>query len=255
MWNNAGNRHTLAAAAILLGMSSPLLADSDSETAIFKGEVTDRSSGDLLYTEHHEQTGACVKGGWQISDHQVRYKDPEGKLFARKELSYQHAQQRPSYTIEDLRFDEKMQVTNQDDRRLEIRWETMDGKVETFSPKVPSSGVIDAGFTALAGENWETLVEKEKSLSIEFLASTRGKFYDFEVEKTRKPSAMTGDYAFRIHSTGWVTRWFVDEIIVGYNEERQLTDYIGQTNIRRHDNPDEQYNGHIRYTYQQWPDC
>ncbi|MDX1588822.1 MAG: hypothetical protein R3296_07775 [Oleiphilaceae bacterium] len=254
MWNNAGKTTVFATATLLL--VAPLtLADDDKQRAVFKGEVTDRSTGNLAYTEYHEQQGVCEDGDWRIREHTVRYEDADGEVIATKELTYRHSQLRPSYTIEELRFDEIMQVTNRDDKRAEIRWQTMEGEEKTFTARIPSNGVIDAGFTALAGRNWETLVEKKEPVSLGFLASTRGKFYDFKVARTDSPEGMSGDYAFALQSTGWVTRWFVDDIIVGYNEQRQLTDYIGRTNIRREGNPEENVDGHIRYQYQQWPDC
>lgn len=258
MRSNVGNvPSALTFMPLLMGllMLTPPLVMADSREAIFKGEVFARDSGDLVYTEYHQQQGSCDDGRFRIKEHQVRYKDPQGDLFAEKTLNYQQSSQRPSYTIEDKRYNESMQVKNNDDRRLDIRWKTPEGDEKTFDPRVKSNGVIDAGFEALAQDNWDALVNKGEKIRIDFLASTRGKFYDFEVSKTDVPGKLTGDHAFCISSRGWLTRWFVDEIIVGYDEQRRLTDYIGLTNIRKHADKDENYDAHIKYQYDTWPDC
>ncbi|TVP58671.1 MAG: hypothetical protein EA349_04250 [Halomonadaceae bacterium] len=258
MGNNAGNpRFSQSVTPLLLSalLAIPAAAVAEEREALFKGEVFARDSGELVYTEYHEQQGSCEGNRFRILDHQVRYEDPDGEVFAVKTLNYQESAQRPSYTIEDMRYNEKMEVINGNDRRLDIRWKTPDGDEKTFNPRVKSNGVVDAGFEALAQEYWDELVNNGERIRIDFLASTRGKFYDFEVRKTDAPSGLTGDYAFSISSRGWVTRWFVDEIIVGYDQQRRLTDYMGLTNIRQHAHKDENYDAHIQYQYATWPDC
>jgi len=249
---HAGNKAVVIAALTLLLAAPVATADTD-EKAVFKGEARSKSNGDLYYTEHHEQQGHCEGGKWRIREHKVEYKDTDGELIARKTLDYSESPQRPTYVIEDLRFDEKMAVTNKDDRKLEIRWRTPDGDNKAFDPSIPSNGVVDAGFEAVAQENWEALVEDGEAKRIEFLASTRGDFYRFDVSRVDRADELEGDHAFRIRSRGWVTRWFVDEIILGYSDDRRLTDYVGVTNIRK--DKDDNYDAHIRYHYDQWPDC
>ena len=248
---NAG-KHLLGAACIAFASHGVADTGGDSYTIEFQGEAREQGGDTLFYTEHHKQTGYCDGDRWMLEAHEVEYRDPDGELIATKSLDYTESQQRPSYRSDNRQFDEVMEVTNRNDEVVEIRWTTHDGEEKSWDVDMKSNAVIDSGFEGATQDNWDALLDGQR-LDIEFLASTRGRFYSFRVRETDPDFDAVGDHVFRISASGWVTRWFADEIFLGYSEDRRLTDYYGQTNIPRE--PGENYQAHIRYEYNDSLSC
>lgn len=246
MLNSAGK-----SALLLLAIGAPLSAQA--ETAVrFVGEARSINGGELYYTETHEQIGQCREGLWRPDSHEVTYRDPNGDTIATKTMDYSVSRQRPGFELDEPRFDERMQVRNEDDRRVRIDWRTPEGEDESFEANMPSDGVIDAGFSELVRQNWDRLTEDGERVRISFLAPTRGEFYNFEVRPSAR-EALDGEHVFQIRPRGWVSRWFVDDIYLGYDDEGRLTDYFGLTNLR--ETSEENYTAHIRYDFEQGADC
>lgn len=247
MSNNAGNR--LVTALLLAGIAVPAMAEQEIR---FKGEAESLDSGDTVYTEHHRQTGECRDNMWLPSDHEVTYRGPDDEIIAEKTIDYGNTPARPGFTLEDKRYGERFEVRNPEDKQVRIRYRDSDGEESSYRTRAPDNGVIDAGFEVMVRQNWDTLVNDGETVDIEFLAPTRGKFYEFEAEPVEK-DGMKGEHVFRISVAGWVSGWFVDPIHLAYNDQRQLTDFEGLTNILR--NPDDNHRAHIRYEYENAPDC
>ncbi len=247
MLNSAGN-HPLAA----LVLAGAVTAAAAEQQVRFQGTAESLDSGVTVYTEHHRQSGECRDGFWTPRTHEVTYRNPEGEIIAEKTIDYGETPARPSFTLEDKRFGERMEVRNPDDNHVRILYRTSSGDTSRYRPRVPDNGVIDAGFEVMVRQNWETLVEDGNSVEIEFLAPTRGKFYAFEAEPAEM-AKLDGEHVFRISVAGWVSSWFVDPIYLAYDEQRQLTDFHGLTNILR--NPDDNHRAHIRYDYEHTAAC
>ena len=245
--NSAGNRRLLLIPAFLA-----FSAATASETVEFTGEARSLEGNRLLYTEHHSQSGSCGDAGWIPATNQVTYRNSDGDIIAEKTVDYSEAAERPGFVLEDQRYGERMEVRNERDRKATVNWRTTDGERERYEAPIPDNGVIDAGFEIMVRKYWDTLVGKGEGVEIQFFAPTRGKFYDFDAEPAEH-EAIDADHVFRITATGWVSAWFVDDIYLGYSDDRRLTDFYGLTNILR--NPDENYTAHIHYRYAQPPTC
>ena len=245
--NSAGKPQSLLLLPLLV-----LGTGAAAETVRFTGEARSQGGDRLFYTEHHEQRGSCQGPNWIPETNQVTYRNPQGEVIAEKTVDYAEAPERPGFVLEDQRYGERMEVRNQNDRRAIVDWQSAGGDEQRYRASIPDNGVIDAGFEIMVRNYWETLVEDGDAVAIQFFAPTRGKFYDFDAEPADH-EAIDAPHVFRITATGWVSTWFVDDIYLGYNEDRQLTDFYGLTNILK--NPDENYTAHIHYRYEQPPEC
>ena len=244
--NSAGR-----SALLVFAISVPLSALGET-TVRFVGEARSVDDGELYYTETHVQNGECRDGLWRPDTHEVTYRDTKGDTIASKTMDYSVSRQRPGFELDEPRFDERMRVHNDDDRRVSIDWRTPEGEDRSFDASMPDDGVIDAGFSELVRQNWSRLTEDAERIRISFLAPTRGEFYNFEVRPAAKEE-LEGEHVFRIRPRGWVSRWFVDDIFLGYDDEGRLTDYYGLTNLR--ETTEENYTAHIRYDFEQSADC
>ncbi|WP_133735776.1 hypothetical protein [Halospina denitrificans] len=222
------------------------------ETVRFTGEARSQGGDTLFYTEHHEQRGSCEGPDWIPETNQVTYRNPDGEVIAEKTVDYSEAAERPGFVLEDRRFEQRMEVRNRGDRKAIVDWRISDDDRKRFEASIPGNGVIDAGFEVMVRKHWDTLVNEEEGVEIRFFAPTRGKFYQFEAEPADH-EALDAEHVFRITATGWVSTWFVDDIYLGYNSNRQLTDFYGLTNIPK--TPDEYYTAHIHYGYEAPAEC
>ncbi|MEQ6885034.1 hypothetical protein [Salicola sp. Rm-C-2C1-2] len=245
--SNAGN-----CIAIGLLLAGGAVIASAEQTIRFEGTAESLETGATVYTEHHVQTGECRDGFWEPSNHEVTYRSPEGDIIADKTIDYGDAPARPSFTLEDKRFGERMQVSNPEDEHVRIQYRSSSGEETSYRVQAPDNGVIDAGFEVMVRQNWQTLVADGKTVQIGFLAPTRGKFYAFKAEPAEK-EALEGKHVFRISVAGWVSSWFVDPIHLAFNEQRQLTDFHGLTNILR--TPEDNFRAHIHYDHDSAPGC
>jgi hypothetical protein len=228
---------------------APLIASGD-EKSSFTGNALS-PSGSPLYSEHHVVTGSCREGHWVPEKHTVEYRKPDSQsAFATKTLDYQAGLLLPEMTFRQPDFDEVMEVAIDNDQ-LSIDWTTPSGDRETFELTMPDRLVIDAGFDHFIRTNWEALTGGD-SASFRFLGPTRGDHYGFVAEPA-DAEAFEADHEFRIRPDGLVTRFLVDPIYLGYNDEGFLTDFSGLTNIRK--NRDRNFTAHIRYQQDGPPPC
>jgi len=230
-------------------LTLPLMA-LGAEKASFTGSAIS-PEGQPLYTEYHEVTGSCQEGHWVPERHTVDYRKPDSKSpFATKALDYQPGLLLPEMIFRQPDFDEVMEVSLDGDR-IAIDWTTPSGDSEQFELTMPGRLVIDAGFDHLIRANWEALTGGD-SASFRFLGPTRGDHYGFVAEPAAAED-FEADHEFRIRPDGLVTRFLVDPIYLGYNEEGFLTDFSGLTNIR--ENRDRNFTAHIRYQQDNQPPC
>lgn len=229
-------------------IAAPLWA---AETSRFTGQAVS-PNGETLYSEHHEVTGSCREGYWQPDDHKVVYRKPEqSDSFASKDLTYTRGAMIPDMVFRQPDFGEVMEV-NIAGGEIMIDWTPPSGDQDkSFSLGVPDDLVVDAGFDHFIRANWNALVSGD-SVSFRFLGPTRGEHYGFVAEPA---DADDFDAAreFRIRPSGFVTRFLVDPIYLGYNDDGFLTDFSGLSNIRK--NADGNYLAHIRYRQETTPPC
>lgn len=250
MPNNAGNQRF--GLAFLLFLGSTLTLAAEPQSLPFNGEARAIDTSEVLYTEHHKQTGHCSDGNWLPESDQVTYRNPEGKTIAEKTVDYGSVPERPGFVLEDRRFGQRVEVRNRNDKLAVVHWRAPDGEEQRFETEIPENGVIDAGFEVMVRQHWQRLVAEGKATDIRFFAPTRGAFYGFEAEPTSH-EAIDAGYVFRISKTGWIASWFLDPFYLGFNDQQQLTDFRGMTNILEDFN--DNHIAHIHYFYPKSHPC
>ncbi|MBZ2167995.1 hypothetical protein [Marinobacter sp. F4216] len=209
-------------------------------------------SGGILYTEDHDISGSCRDGSFRPDAHQVSYRWPDQEQpFARKDLVYGESLIRPTVNFRQPQFNESITINYTGEFKLEVNWQAPKGETKTFDISFPENLVVDAGFDNFVRRHWEQVLSGE-SVYFHVLAPTRGEHFAFVLEPAENPD-ITADHVFQIRPTGFVLRFLVKPIQLGYDANGALTDYYGLTNIRK--NKDSNYTAHIRYRMTDWPDC
>lgn len=217
----------------------------------FTGKATAVNDDKVIYEERHLVEGECSDGLFLPGAQTVTYVRAGDEEFAKKKLSYDKSLLRPTVDFRQPDFNEVMDLTNQDDNELMIEWRNPKGNMESFSIDVADSLVADAGFDHLVRQNWLAVTSGE-SVKFDFLAPTRGKAYGFVLEPAGD-DRIDAAYTVRIKPSGLILGFLVDPILLGYNDEGMLTDYVGLTNIRK--DMGSNYTAHIRYSMETSPDC
>ena len=148
-------------------------------------------------------------------------------------------------------FNEVMEIRNRDDATLEIEWQTPEGDTENSTVEVTRKLVADAGFDNLVRNHWPEVTSGDR-IEFNFLAPTRGKAYGFVLEPA-KDDRINATHTVLIEPSSTILSFLVDPILLGYNDNGALTDYLGLTNIRK--DKDSNYTAHIRYAVDTAPDC
>lgn len=241
-------RQTLVMVLIAIALKSHAATAKDD----FVGQARSVQDGKLLYTEHHQTTGTCRNGVWRPLHDHVIYRSPAGKVIAEKTVDYRPSPYRPSYTLTDKVFGERFEVVNHNDRKLTETLHDRSGKNHRYRIGVTKDLVVDAGFDYYVTDHWRALLSGE-TVNFSFFAPTRGDTVSFRVRAAsdRQQAKLKAPYVFVMEPTSLVVRWMVDPILIGYNKNRQITDYMGLTNIA--ETRDRNYTAHIRYTHRQVP--
>ncbi len=258
-------RNASATALPMLLMAAALVLPSPAHANVgdvfrFSGEA--REDGRELYRELHEVTGECLAGQWQPRFHQVTYVRPDSdEPFASKELDYTPGLLTPAVTFHQPDFAEKLLVrpgqrdgntaAGNTPAQVTIDWKPARGEPQQFRVALEDSVVIDAGFDHLIRQNWSAII-RDQPIRFRFLGPTRGEHYGFSLKPAR-PEIPDAAHVVSIEPTGLLTRMLVAPILLGYDGNGFLTDYVGLTNIRK--NSDTNYTAHIRYSHNGLPDC
>ena len=222
----------------------------------FVGTAKPINGGDVIYQETHTVSGSCEEGQFTPTDHSVRYSRQGGStgedVFATKELSYAQSALRPDVDFRQPDFSEVLEITNRDDKTLAISWQAPSGSTEKATLDVRPELVVDAGFDNFVRQSWTNVVINGESVDFDMVAPTRGDYYGFTLDPTTD-DRIDAEHVVRIRPTSRLMRFLVDPILLGYNADGILTDYLGLTNIR--ENEDSNYTAHIRYSINATPDC
>ncbi|KAA1175218.1 hypothetical protein FWJ25_07330 [Marinobacter salinexigens] len=214
-----------------------------------------QENGDTLYTETHSVSGTCGTGTFRPEVQKIAYQlREESASFARKILRYERSLLRPTVEFQQPDYSETLDIHYPDNDRLQISWTMAAGsnkETRRYDLAYANDVVVDAGFDHLVRDNWKR-VQEGRTVEFEFLAPTRGETFGFVMEPAMD-SGISADHVVKIRPRGLVLRFLVDPIILGYNQQGFLTDYVGLTNIRKSRN--ENYTAHIRYTLDQAPAC
>jgi len=224
-------------ALLALAISVPALAQ---QSQVVIGEAFDIDSQQLIYVEKHRY----VEG----NQHEVKYYDPNGKLFAEKRLSYGQYEQAPAFEQVNSLRGEWIKVTSEGDR-IKVQYREESGAV-VFDKriKVNEHLLVDAGFDRYVKMHWDKLLSNA-SMKIDYLVPSRLTTVGFEVGRVNCLANTRADaVCFAITPTSWFVSLAVDPITVAYDPDtRNLLRFNGRGNIASSDGKYQTVD--IRYQY------
>lgn len=245
-------RFTPVWALTLLLPAGMALAQTSGAVEQFVGRAHSLKTGKVLYIEHHQVTGQCQNGHWTPSEDKITYRSANGKVIGRKSVDYRPSLFRPSFHMKDGRFGEDIQVVNHGDKRITETLHDRSGNIQHFQQAITPHVVVDAGFDYFIRAHWAPLAQGH-SLSLALYAPTRGKTYQFAVDKAdaKQRKKIDAPFVFVMKPEGLLVGFLVNPVILGYNQAHRITDYLGLTNIAK--NKETNYQAHIHYHYTQIP--
>ncbi|TGK11187.1 hypothetical protein EHO98_21860 [Leptospira stimsonii] len=195
----------------------------------FFGTATDLDSGKILYYDHHEEF-------WENGEHsysKIQYKDPQGKVFAKKKIIFSKNKMIPDFQLDDLRdgYLEGGTLLKAGSAKLFARRSSekpLEEKTIAFSE--PAS--MDGGFDYFIRAYWDSLIEG-KTIRFRFLVPVERDTFAFSVSKTK-----TGEYKgkpalyLRMKIDNALLSVFVKPIDMVYDiESKRIMEYRGTSNI------------------------
>ncbi|SBS29909.1 hypothetical protein MAQ5080_01537 [Marinomonas aquimarina] len=188
------------------------------------GEAYDSQSKQLLYVEKHRYVGG--------NQHEVKYYNPAGELFAEKLLRYGEYQQAPAFEQTNSLRGEWIKVSGDGDQLTVEYREKSDSVVFDKRIKVNEHLLVDAGFDRYVKLHWDALVQNQKR-EIEYLVPSRLTTVGFEVGRVECLSGTPEEaVCFAIAPTSWFVSLAVDPITVAYDPATQnLLRFNGRGNI------------------------
>ena len=212
----------------LLPVSSMLAAQSgEDRMRVRTGVACDRSSGEPLYRELHEERW---KGSRLVED-RVTYSRPDGEVFATKRVDYRADLVAPEFELIDSATGHGEALERQGET-LVVRYRASQGE-PARSATVPSTvGLIaDAGFDRFIAGSWDRLVAGEPVVR-PFLIPSRLGSVDMRIRRLSR-GGDEGAVAFEVAIDSALLRLVVPAIRVWYDAAtRALLRYEGTSNLR-----------------------
>lgn len=213
--------------AVLL-LASPGAAAEGEKTLRYRSNAFDLQTGRLVYIESHTER-------WQDGRHissQVVYLNPNGEVFARKNVRFGASATAPDFRLEDARSGlvEEVKASGGGFRTLFIaaQGETEKTAVVRASPPV----VVDAGFDRFVRDNFDSLRAGQR-LTGQFIVPSRGMAFVCRLQKTGE-TTIGGRPALklRMEPDNVVLRQLAAPIDIAYDmATRRLLSYSGQSNL------------------------
>ncbi|BFM50444.1 hypothetical protein [Marinomonas sp. THO17] len=221
-------------------LSGVVVAAQGSTPSSAFGQAYSLESGELLYTERHQAL--------PNRQHSVVYAEPDGQVFARKQIDFSQSLIRPSFQQLNQRNGEYIKVAQQGDSFLVSYRESTDTEEETERISDQTNMVIDAGFDAFVRQYWQALMTG-KAMDIDYLVPSKQTTFSFRFQQA---SCLAGTPAnavcFTLSPVSWLVKLAVDPIVVAYDKgQQQLLRFTGRANIS---NAEGKYQSvDIRYQY------
>lgn len=191
----------------------------------YNGDAYAVDGGRLIYHESHylfEADGAQQRV--------VLYRCPDGRPFARKNVSEDGNAEAPDFNLEDARLGYSEGVRGHGDAREVFVRLSADKPEQSVALKVPSDSVIDAGFDAYVHRHWAELTANE-TLRFSFLVPSKSSFYSFKLASV--PDASNDrNLTLRLALGAWWAFVLPHIDVVYERSSRRLLSFEGITNIR-----------------------
>lgn len=195
-----------------------------------KGYAHDLDSGDLIYIEEHEQRVEDGRTTTQV----IRYRDPDGNVFATKDLDFLESSRHPVFKLHDQRrnYIEGLEKKG----NVYFVYVVKEGEEERDEVERSDVLVSDAGFDRIVEEDWDDLMKGEP-LRFRFLVPSRLKSYMFRLRKVDEVDYLgEPGVVFAFEPNSAFLRWLADPIEVIYDKkEKALLKYEGLSNLRDED--------------------
>ncbi len=224
-------------------------AGKQSEVHYFRGNAVDLNTGKFLYSENHAEYRSSGKHTHSI----VTYRDKQGKVFARKRISFTKNTNRPDFRMEDLRDGYLEGATSLGSGRHQFFKRS--GKDEELQKEVvtmASPGVIDGGFDYYVRENFDALAAGQ-ARTVNFGVSARFTYFSFVISKVRDTKVRGRDAVrFKLAPQNFILRQLIDPLYITYDREaRRLLEYSGYTNIDDGTDSGRNFEARIVFNYPQ----
>jgi hypothetical protein len=197
----------------------------------FTGRGLDPETGELLYTEDHEDT--LDREGGNLIAGRTMFRDPRGTLIAYRTVAYAASPWKPSYHMRDLRdgYEEGVEPLAGGKVRVFRRHERGKPLKEKLLT-VPEPSVVDGGVNRFIRDHWTPLTAG-RLLAFNFVAPARLDYFVFEVYlDSAVPPAGNRSRTFVVRPANAALRLLVAPIRVTYDAEtRRIRAYSGLSNI------------------------
>lgn len=194
----------------------------------YEGNAYDLASGELYYTEEHQE----IRQGGTHTSTLILYKNPEGKLIAKKELDFKTGYLSPSFTQHDFRdgYLEGVEVSDQSVKVLFRK--SHQHEMETSKLEVPQPLVVDGGFNYFVKKNWNTLSEG-KTLQFNFVVPAEQDYFSFRLSKTKEMKYKDKQaIVFKMELENFILRQLLSPVLLTYDvDTKRLLKFEGISNI------------------------
>lgn len=192
--------------------------------------------GQAKHLETNKKTYTEIRKTIQGRDYTSKYMDPNGELFATKEVKYPaNRPWGPEFKLKDTRSGFEIEVLGSG-QTIQVNM-LKDGKRTTKKIQVKSTHIWDSGIHFFILDNWNQLTQTQTR---EVFIPELSRFIEFEFK--RNSSNLV---EMKIAST--LLSWFVDPIYIQYSTNKTMTRYSGVSDIS--DAQGKQLEVQIDYSY------
>lgn len=205
---------------------------------ILEGKARELESGQHIYTERHS-LALEASGTWVM---ETDYLSPQGDLWAERVVWFHPSRlSAPDYQFTDYRDGYEEGASRLENGAIEL-YKGVSGERSSVVLDTAKSSrlVIDAGFSAVIEQNWESLLTGQ-SVTFDFASSARLTTVEFRLSHRKnrdKEGNLTSNdenvEQFKLEPANWLVRMLVKPIFLTYNRQlRTLIAYEGISNLRR----------------------
>lgn len=205
-------------------LSMPIRGEVNS----YFGTAFDQKSGQKVYTDNHQE----ILDGLTHTSSKIEYKDPSGKVIARKTILFSKNSSLPDFKLEDLRdgyveggeiFNGKYKLIYRKNKNEPLQEKVLD---------ISSKSVADGGFDHFIKENWTELLKGNK-IKFQFYAPSQLDSFQFYVKKVKQSEYEGRDSLYvKMEMDNLLLNIFIPPIFITYDiETKRIVYYEGISNI------------------------
>jgi hypothetical protein len=194
----------------------------------YSGNAVDLKTKEKLYTDNHVEN---IQSGKHLSS-LIEYRDPSGKVFAKKNINFSKNPHLPDFKLEDFR-DGYIEGSEIKGNNIRVYYrKNKDSKLEEKTFPIPPNPVVDGGFDYFIKDNWEKL-ESGQKLSFQMFAPSKLDYFKFKVGKVKLAKFRGRDAMYlKMELDKFLINAFLPSISIVYDlESKRIVHYEGISNI------------------------